>query len=257
MIPATLLLSFFLLFALPVQAMEEYNYRVTGKLPHSREDFTQGLEIRDGRLYQGTGRYGHSALQVFDLENGEQLTSKALPPDLFGEGVTVLGNRIVQLTWRSGRALLYDAESLERIGEFKLPGEGWGLTNNGEQLIYSDGSQYLHFIDPESWKVTRSVEVRLKGRPLRYLNELEWTPDYLLANVWGRDWLVMIDPDSGEVLGRAKLRGLLPREERRRSTDVLNGIARDPATGALWVTGKNWPWLYQIELYRETEKALE
>ena len=134
MIPARLLLSFCILVALPGQALEEYSYRVTGKLPHSRGDFTQGLEIRDGRLYQGTGRYGQSSLQVFDLGSGKLVTSKMLPTDLFGEGITVLDNRVVQLTWRNRRALVYDRETLELVDEFRLPGEGWGLTNNGEQF---------------------------------------------------------------------------------------------------------------------------
>jgi glutamine cyclotransferase len=210
-----------------------------------------------GSTNQGTGRYGQSALQVFDLDSGELLQQKALPENLFGEGITVLEDRIVQLTWRAGRGLVYRRDTLEQIDSFSIPGEGWGLTNDGQRLIYSDGGSRLHFVSLENWEIAGGVDVRLSGKPLRLLNELEWTPFFLLANVWGQDWIVMINPTTGDVVGRLDLRGLLPREERRAGTDVLNGVAWDPATKHLWVTGKNWPWIYQIELYRAAEKALE
>lgn len=244
-----------LLAPAPGWALTDYTARVVKKLPHSRNDFVQGLEIHAGKLYQGTGGYGTSQLQIFDLASGVLLQHKELPRQLFGEGITLLKDRIVQLTWHAGRALVYRADDLQLLEEFALPGEGWGLTNNGEQLIYSDGSDQLHFVSPNDWKITHSISVRMQGRPVPLLNELEWTPDYLLANVWGRDWILMIDLDSGEVTGRIDLAGLLPRQQRDRSTDVLNGIARDPVSGALWVTGKNWPWLYQIEL--QQKNALE
>ncbi len=252
-----LLLSLCLLIVLPVQALDDYRYRLVRKIPHSRSDFTQGLEIHEGRLYQGTGRYGQSELQVIDLESGQLLRSKALPEHLFGEGITLLADRLIQLTWRAGLGLVYQRETLEKIDEFEIPGEGWGLANDGKQLIYSDGSDRLRFISAQDWRITGSIGVQLGGVPVRLINELEWTPAFLLANVYGQDWIIMIDPASGEVVGRLDLRGLLPRSERQHDTDVLNGIAWDPVTGLLWVTGKNWPWLYQIELYREAEKALE
>ncbi len=244
-----------LLASLSAQALEQFEYEVMRKLPHRRQDFVQGLEIRDGFLYQGTGLYGKSELQVFDLETGQLLRSRKLPERLFGEGITVLDERIIQLTWRARRGLVYRRDNLATLTEFELPGEGWGLTNDGKRLIYSDGSDQLHFVSTENWSVTDSLSVRQEGRPLYYLNELEWTPDYLLANVWGSHWIVMIDMDSGEVIGRVDMSGLLPSPERRRGTDVLNGIARDPASGKTWVTGKNWPWLYQIEL--RPKNALE
>jgi glutamine cyclotransferase len=243
-----LLLAALLLSISPAHSVEEFEARVVEKIPHGREDYVQGLEIHQNRLYQGTGRYGHSKLQVFELAGGALLEQQALPAELFGEGITLFQNRIIQLTWRENKALVYRLADLELIEEFPLPGEGWGLTNDGEQLIYSDGSDQLHFISAPDWQIVRSLSVRLQGRPVQYLNELEWTPDYLLANVYGRDWILMIEADSGEVIGRIDLTGLLPRQERRSGTGVLNGIARDPATGALWVTGKNWPWIYQIEL---------
>ena len=223
-------------------------YRVVGKQPRSRKYFVQGLEIRNGSLYQGTGMRGQSGIQVFDLESGQMQQSRRLSRKLFGEGITVLGDQVVQLTWRSRRAFVYDRADLSLQSEFRIPGEGWGLTNDGEQLIYSDGSAHLHFIDPSSWRIERSLQVTRNGIPLQYLNELEWTPDYLLANVWREDAIYMIDLDNGEVIGEIDLRGLLPAAQRKPTTDVLNGIAIDPSSGLLWVTGKYWPAIYQIEL---------
>ena len=247
-LPLIPLLLALLLAALPLHAVPEFEVHVIKKIPHSREDFVQGLEIHQGHLYQGTGRYGQSKLQIFELETGTLLRQQALPGKLFGEGITLLDDRIIQLTWREQLARVYSLASLELVEEFPLPGEGWGLTNDGKQLIYSDGSEQLHFISAGDWKIVRSLSVQLQGRPVPNLNELEWTPNYLLANVYGKDWILMIDLASGEVIGRIDLTGLLPRRERKPGTGVLNGIARDPATGALWVTGKNWPWIYQIEL---------
>jgi len=242
--PALLLLVF---LAAASPAAPVYEAVVTKRLPHGRGDFTQGLEIRDGRIYQGTGRYGQSRLQVFDLESGELLRQRALPDHLFGEGITVLGDRIFQLTWRERLGIVYRRADLEPLAEFPIEGEGWGLTNDTERLIYSDGSHRLYFLSPASWRIERSLPVVFRGEPVSNLNELEWTPEHIFANVWGSDWIVMIDEDDGEVVGRIDLRGLLPRKERRTLTGVLNGIAKDPDTGKLWVTGKNWPWIYQIE----------
>ena len=224
-----------------------FSVEVVGRLPHDRKDFTQGLEIRDGKLYQGTGLRGRSALQVFDLDSGRKLREVPLPDQYFGEGITVLGDEIFQLTWRAGVVRVYERDSLALKREFEIPGEGWGLTNDGKRLIYSDGSHRLHLLTPEGDPLG-TLEVLYRNRPVTRLNELEWTPDHLLANIWGRDWIFMIDIDRGDVIGRIDLTGLLPRRERRPDTDVLNGIAVNHATGALWVTGKNWPWIYQIEL---------
>ena len=229
-------------------AVEPLEFRVVGKIPHSRSDFTQGLEIHGSQLIQGTGGYGYSRLQAFDLESGELLRERRLPRNLFGEGITVIGDRVIQLTWRSGRALVYRLEDFEPIEEFSLSGQGWGLANDGERLVYSDGSDTLRFLTPERWQLIGELRVRRNGQPVRHLNELEWTPEGILANVWRRDVILRIDPVSGEVTGEIDLSGLLPRGERRPNTDVLNGIARDPADGSLLVTGKNWPWTYRIEL---------
>ena len=240
------LLVVLLLFPASAFALESLQWELLGKLPHSRSDFVQGLEIRDGKLYQGTGLRGQSRLQVFDLASGELLRERALPREYFGEGVTVLGSRVIQLTWRGRKA--FRRADFQLMDQFALPGEGWGLTNDGARLIYSDGSDRLRFISPGDWQITGELAVTRKGKPLHYLNELEWTPQGLFANVWRQDRIVRIDPGDGRVTGEIDLKGLLPRQERRRSTDVLNGIAYDAADGSFWVTGKNWPWLYQIRI---------
>ncbi|MEP5765431.1 MAG: glutaminyl-peptide cyclotransferase [Halieaceae bacterium] len=234
--------------------VEQFTYRLIGKIPQSRQDFVQGLEIRDGKLYKSTGQYGKSRLQVFDLASGKLMQVRRLPRKLFGEGITVLGEQVIQLSWRSGRAMVYQREDLSLQTEFSIPGEGWGLTNDGKRLIYSDGSALLHFVSPGDWRQIDSLQVQYEGSPVPYLNELEWTEDFLLANVWGKDLIYMIDLGSGAVIGELDLAGLLPRSERRADTGVLNGIARDPDTGKLWVTGKNWPWIYQIELGHPQQK---
>ncbi len=225
-----------------------YDYRVVKQIPHSRADFTQGLEIKDGNLYQSTGLNGYSKLQVFELANGKLLRQQPLEKSYFGEGITLFGDKIIQLTWHKRRAFIYNQKTFKRIGDFALPGQGWGLSNDGNRLIYSDGSNQLRFIDPTNWQITGSVAVKAYGCDIHYLNELEWTPDYLLANVWQSDSILMIDMATGLVRGQILLHGLLPASEWQQSTGLLNGIARNPADASLWITGKRWPWIYQIEL---------
>jgi glutamine cyclotransferase len=243
--------------AIEAEAVENLDFEVMGQLPHSRQDFTQGLEIHAGRLYQSTGGYGRSRIQVFDLKTGDLLRERRLPPQVFGEGLTVQEGRVIQLTWRAGRALIYRIEDFEPIGEFPLPGEGWGLASDGERLVYSDGSATLRFLSPADGHVTGEITVRRNGIPVKHLNELEWTPRGILANVWRREVIVCIDPETGEVTGEIDLTGLLPASERRAGTDVLNGIALDRADGSLWVTGKNWPWLYRLRLKEVAAEAGE
>lgn len=237
-----------LLLASPTLALEQFGYRVLEQKPQARDSFVQGLQIVDGKLYVSTGLYGQSRLLRYRFEDGELLDQRRLHPRLFGEGLTVFGDRVFQLTWRARRMLVYTREDLSPAAVFTLPGEGWGLTDNGSELIYTDGSHYLHFLDPDSGRHLRSVAVTEQGKPVVRLNELEWIEGRVWANVWQTDRIVIIDPASGEVTASVDLTGLLPASERRPDTDVLNGIARNPADGGLWVTGKNWPWLYRIEL---------
>ncbi len=231
------------------EAVQQLDFEVIGQLAHSRSDFTQGLEIRDGVLYQGTGIVGRSRLQAFDLASGELLRERVLPRPFFGEGITVFGDLVIQLTWQSRRVFVYRREDFTPLGAFAISTEGWGLTNDGARLIYSDGSDVLRVLPTEGEiKVEREIHVRRGDTPVQRLNELEWTPQGIWANVWERDLLVRIDPASGQVNAELNLKGLLPRSEYRPGTNVLNGIAYDAADGTLWVTGKNWPWLYQLKL---------
>ncbi len=227
---------------------ETLGYRVLGKKPQSRAHFVQGLQIIDGELWLSTGQYGESRLLRYRLADGELLAERRLSPRLFGEGLTVVGDRIYQLTWRARLLLVWDRNSLRIVKTIALPGQGWGITWNGSELIYSDGSDRLFFMDPGSGKIVRSIQVKDGNEPVFRLNELEWIDGRIWANVWQTDKLVIINPTSGEVSQRVDLSGLLPASEHSASTDVLNGIARDPDSGALWVTGKRWPWMYQIEL---------
>lgn len=229
-------------------AVEEFGYRVTDRKPQDRQNFVQGLEIVEGYLYVSSGNYGRSRLLRYRFDDGALDTGRQVHPRLFAEGLTVFGDKVYQLTWRARMALVYSRDNLEGLEWFPIPGEGWGLTNNGEELIYSDGSHRLHFLSPGTRRISRSIAVTQDGAPVPQLNELEWVDGRIWANIWRSDRIVIIDPASGEVTAGIDLRGLLPETERRPDTDVLNGIARDPADGSIWVTGKRWPWLYQIEL---------
>lgn len=225
-----------------------FGFEVLDKRPHPRENFVQGLEIHGDSLYVGTGGYGESRLREYELTSMQLRRDYALPEVFFGEGITRLGDRIYQLTWHAGVGLIYDLDSFAPLGHWPLKTQGWGLTNNGTELIYSDGSDRLFFAAPGELENPRVVTVTLNGQPLGRLNELEWIDGSIWANVWGANQLVRINPRSGEVNAIADLRGLLPAQERRDDTDVLNGIAHDRANDAFWVTGKRWPWLYRIAL---------
>ncbi|MGF1544751.1 MAG: glutaminyl-peptide cyclotransferase [Parvularculaceae bacterium] len=231
-----------------------YDYRVVASYPHDEDAFTQGLVFHDGQLFESTGNYGESSLRRVDLETGDVLALTPLEDGYFGEGAAIVGDRIVSLTWKSGRGFVHSLDGLERVDEFSYAGEGWGLTTDGEELVMSDGTPSLRFLDPETFEERRRVEVRLGGRPLRDLNELEWVDGEIFANVWRTDYIVVIDPANGEVRRLIDLSGLLPNDERRRMErktrrrNVLNGVAYDPVGERLFVTGKNWPLLFEIEL---------
>jgi glutamine cyclotransferase len=227
-----------------------YGYKVTAKIAQPRDNFVQGLQIVDDHLYVSTGQYGRSRLLRYRMTDEElQLdTGKQLDARLFAEGLTILDGKIYQLTWKSRMAFIYNQVDLKGLQWFKIPGEGWGITNNGEKLIYSDGSHQLHFLSPQTLTIDHSIDVTENGKIVDRLNELEWINGRIWANVWASNKIVIIDPDSGFVSASIDLAGLLPDNERRADTDVLNGIAVNPADSSVWVTGKNWPWLYQIEL---------
>jgi glutaminyl-peptide cyclotransferase len=214
-------------------------------LPHDRSSFTQGLEIADRTLYEGTGTHGGSVLRATDADTGHVHRETRLPEELFGEGITVVHDRIWQLTWQEGVAILRDRASLDEIARVRYPGEGWGLCHEGTRLVMSDGSARLTFRDPNTFAETGSVTVTRDGADVTELNELECSGGQVWANIWGSEEIVRIDPASGRVTAVADASGLLPPSERPR-TDVLNGIAAVPGTDEFLLTGKYWPHLYRV-----------
>lgn len=229
----------------PPQAAPTYTYRVVNAYPHDPEAFTQGLTFEDGFLYEGTGRYGHSSLRKVALATGEVLQIHELADTFFGEGITIYGDTIIQLTWRANTGFVYDKATLEVLRQFLYPAEGWGLTTDGQHLIISDGTATLRFLDPETFQETDRLQVRDRGRPVTRLNELEYVQGEVYANVWKTDRIARIDPTTGRVTGWVDLDGLLDGSAK---PDVLNGIAYDAANDRLFVTGKLWPKLFEIEL---------
>jgi len=225
-----------------------YGYRIVNTYPHDRTAFCQGLVFADGVLYEGTGQYGRSTLRKVDLRSGKVLQLFRMNPRLFGEGITIHGNDLIQLTWRSRAGYVYDKQTFKPRTAFRYTGEGWGITSDGQQLIMSDGSATLRFLDPKTYQVTRRVVVRSQGRPVDRLNELEYIEGAIYANVWETDYIARISPQTGEVLGWIDLRGLLGPLERLHPDAVLNGIAYDAKGKRLFVTGKFWPKLFEIKL---------
>lgn len=226
----------------------EYQYRIVASYPHSTDIFTQGLEYRRGLLYESAGLYGQSHISKRPLNAIDPIKKRPLSNRYFGEGLSLLGNQLFQLTWQSGRGFIYDPETLDKTGDFLIDGEGWGLTNDGQYLITSNGSSQLSFIDPETFGIVRTLNVHFEGNLLAKLNELEWVNGVIYANIWQSDWIVMIDSETGNVVGKVFLKNLLPDSLRSAKTDVLNGIAFDHNEQRLLVTGKYWPRIYHIEL---------
>ncbi len=228
--------------------MTKYEYRVVNTYPHDRNAFTQGLAFENGALYEGTGLQGHSTLRRVELVSGDVLQKHKLPDQLFGEGVTIFGERIFQLTWESGVGFVYDRSSFELLEEFRYPTEGWGITHDRKHLIMSDGTSILRFWDPGTFEEIGRIEVYGEDGPVTRLNELECVQGEIYANVWQTDHIARIAPDTGEVIGWIDLAGILSPEDHSEPVDVLNGIAYDADTDRLFVTGKLWPQLFEIEL---------
>jgi glutaminyl-peptide cyclotransferase len=226
-----------------------FGYEVVRAYPHDPDAFTQGLQYVDGVLYEGTGLNGRSSIRKVKLETGEVLQKHSVPPEHFGEGITVWKSEIFELTWRSRVAFVYDLATFEPKRRLAYTGEGWGLTSDGSSLIMSDGSDELRVLDPATFAERRRIRVTAAGTPVRALNELEYVKGEIFANVWMTDLVARIAPDSGHVTGYLDLRGLLTPAERAR-TDVLNGIAYDAARDRLFVTGKLWPKLFEIRIVR-------
>ena len=227
--------------------VKEYKVKVVKEYPHDTSSYTQGLFFYKGDMYESTGQYGSSTFRKVDIATGEPLEKLDFNRKYFVEGSVVLGDNLYILTWESKVAFIYDASTLEYKSTYSYPREGWGLTTDGRQLIASDGSSRLYFLDGE-YKLQKAVDVKLDGRPVRNLNELEYIDGKVWANVYMTDLIVIINPSTGTVEGTVDCTGLLPASLRDRRTDVLNGIALDPATGKIYLTGKYWKRLYEIEL---------
>jgi glutamine cyclotransferase len=225
-----------------------YSYNIVNTYPHDADAFTQGLVFEDGVLYEGTGVWGQSTLRRVELETGDILQIRELSDEFFGEGITIDGDRIIQLTWQSHVGFVYDKDSFELVQQFSYSTEGWGITYDGTRLIMSDGTSTLHFLDPQTFEKTGQVEVSDNNGPVTRLNELEYVQGEIYANVWQTDRIARIAPDTGRVVGWVDLDGLLSAEDRSEAVDVLNGIAYDAQTDRLFVTGKLWPKLFEIEL---------
>jgi glutamine cyclotransferase len=228
-------------------------YQVVGRVAHDTSAYTQGLVYTAGTLYESTGLYGQSQVRRLNRATGQVEAAVHLARDQFGEGLTYLDGRLYQLTWKNGVGHVYDATTLTPLDSFRYDGEGWGLTTDGTALIMSDGTARLRFLDPTTFAVIRDVTVRDHGSALSQLNELEYVDGMIYANVYQSDWIVRVDPDSGAVLEWIDLAGLLPERDRTPTTDVLNGIAFDEASGHLLLTGKRWPWLFEVRLSSPTE----
>ena len=229
----------------------EYTYRVVNVFPHPTDAYTQGLQFADGLLWEGTGQNGQSRLTSTDLETGRSVELARLPQSDFGEGITLLDGKIYQLTWLSNKAYVYDAATGRELQTFRYAGEGWGLTNDGTDLYMSDGSEKIYRLDAGTFKRKGRITVTCRGKEVRMLNELEWIDGRIWANCYLSELVLIIDPATGVVEGIADLSGLLAEPDFGPENDVLNGIARDPQTGRIFVTGKNWPKLYEIELIRQ------
>lgn len=226
------------------------NYKIVNTYPHKPGSFTQGFTFADGFLYEGTGHYGTSTLRKVMLDTGEIVQIFKLPRDVFGEGITIYKNKIIQLSWLSRVGFVYNKESFKQLGVFNypVPIEGWGITFDGKSLIMSDGTHKLYFLDPESFVLKNQLEVYDNEGPVRKINELEYVEGTIYANVWQSAQIIRIDPGSGRVIGIIDLKNIVPEEYKGHMDYVLNGIAYDSKTKHLFVTGKMWPQIFEIEL---------
>lgn len=225
------------------------SYQVVHSYPHDPGAFTQGLIYVDGHLYESTGLNGRSSIRMVDLYTGKVLQKFDLPPNYFAEGLTDWGSTLVQLTWKAQKGFVYDRFSFSLLRTFPYQGEGWGLTHDDQQLIMSDGSSYLRFLDPKTFRETRRIHVTDDaGRAVEELNELEYVRGEIYANIWQSDTIVRISPRTGKVLGKIDLSGIINKRELGNPDAVLNGIAYDAAGNRLFVTGKLWPRLFEIRV---------
>ena len=244
--------------AKPASSLPTYTYEVVSTHPHDRNAFTQGLVFHNGFLYESTGQYEESTLRKVDIASGKIVQKTDLGDDFFGEGLAIIGDKIYQLTWREGTAFVYNLSDFKPVKEFRYSGEGWGLAYDGTNLILSDGTHVIRFVNPATFQTVRTIVVnREDGLPLMQINELEFVKGEIWANIWhsekpsvlGRsNHIARIDPANGKLLGYIDLSGISPDDQARDTENTLNGIAYDPATDRIWVTGKNWSKLFEIKV---------
>jgi glutamine cyclotransferase len=229
---------------------EEIAYKIIRTYPHPPGSFTQGFVYEDGFLYEGTGQYGSSSLRKIKMETGEILNEIRLPRHLFGEGITIFKDRIIQLTWFSKIGLVYDKKSFQQLDVFRypIPIEGWGITTDGKHLIISDGSDRLYFLDPKTFSLIKRLNVFDYRGPVWKINELEYVDGAIYANVWQSSKIIKIDMKSGRVIGCIELNEIIPDNYRSHNDNVLNGIAYDSKKKRFFVTGKMWPHVFELEL---------
>jgi glutaminyl-peptide cyclotransferase len=233
------------------QPIPIYGFEVVHVWPHDRDAFTQGLIFHDGKLLESTGEVGRSSLRRVELETGKVLQRVDVPEPYFAEGITLLKGKVYQLTWQHQLGFIYDAWTFEKIGTFNYQGEGWGLTNDGQSLILSDGTNRIQFLDPDNFQVRKTIAVVDQGMPVNEINELEYVQGEIYANIWHADRIVRIEPQTGRITGWIDLTGLLPPNEVQDEEAVLNGIAYDETSSRLLVTGKLWSKLFEIRLTRK------
>lgn len=226
----------------------EYTFEVVRQFPHDPTAFTQGITYHDGFFYEGTGRTGKSSLSRVTPKTGQVVRKVDLAPDLFGEGVTVLGNKVFQLTWLSHLGFVYDLHDFRQLRTFQYPGEGWGLTTDGHDLFMSDGSSEIRVLDASRFAEKRRIKVRDGEKPVDQLNELEFVEGEIYANIWHSDRIARISPQTGKIVGWIDLTGLLGPFYQRQAEEVLNGIAYDREGKRLFVTGKLWPKIFEIRV---------
>lgn len=239
--------------ASPTPAAEApvYGYEVVNSWPHDTKAFTQGLIYHDGAFYESTGQVGESSLRKVEPTTGKVLRKIDVPAPYFAEGLALIGGKLHQLTWENQKAFVYDLATFGKLGEFHVDGEGWGLTEDDTSLILSDGSNQIRFLDPATFAIKRTISVVHKGQPLRQLNELEYVKGEIYANIWHKDQIVRVDPQTGAITGWIDLKGLLPAGQVADGEAVLNGIAYDEAGDRLFVTGKLWPKVFEIRLKKK------
>jgi glutaminyl-peptide cyclotransferase len=231
--------------------LAHYTYEIVNVFPHDRGAFTQGLVFYNGGFLESTGLNGQSSLREVELKTGKVLRKKDINAEYFAEGLAVAGDKAYQLTWKAGKAFVYDIKTFHQESELSYDGEGWGLTTDGHLLILSDGTSRLRFLDPSTFKLKHTIVARMQGQPMSNLNELEWVKGEIYANIWQTDFIASIDPKTGNATAMIDFTGLLPLADRDANTDVLNGIAYDERGDRLFVTGKCWPKVFEVRLKAE------